>query len=133
MELAIGRGNLLARVAELVSPIGACTPGGAFKDEAHTIRFRDGHVTLVVACQRLAPGLLPQEVESGKMRQFQPLVENQGGLDAAIGQEQSTRELWQLLAILAHGPCSLRIVRYRLLSIKCLISGRHLATKALAA
>ena len=115
--LAIGRGDLIARVAELVPPVGACAPGRAFEDEPHAIGFRDGHVTLVVARQRLAPGLLPQEMERGKMGQLQPLVENQGGLDAAIGQKQPARELWQLLAIFAHGPCSLPMVRSRLLSI----------------
>src|SRR5262245_43422552 len=41
-------------------------------------------------------------MEGSEMRQVDPVVKDQRGLDAAVGEEQAARQLRQVLSVLAH-------------------------------
>lgn len=97
----VDRGNVCRRIAELRAPVGACPPGRALKNEAHGVRARDVDIALVVSDQGLpALGIANQRKgrEEGKIL---PILEDQAGLDSAVGQEQATIALGQPMAVLA--------------------------------
>ena len=64
-------------------------------------------------------------MERREIWQFQAVVEDQRGFDAAIGQEKSTIELWKVIAILGHMTCAfvplVWATRYSFTSLTCTV------------
>ena len=96
----VDRGDVRDRVAELGAPVGAGPPGRALEDEAHAVGARDVDVALVVADQELPALDIAQQREGREEGQVQPVLEDQAGLDAAVGQEEGAVALGQAVAIL---------------------------------
>ena len=74
-------------VAQLRSPVAAGAPGGALQHQSGAVPHREIGVALEVAFQRLDARLALQQHERRKGGKLQAVVEDQRGLDAAIGQE----------------------------------------------
>src|SRR5262249_30930898 len=74
-------------------------------NEPDARRLGNGDVAFVVAHESVATSFLAKEMERREMGQLQPVVKDQGGLDATVGQEHGIGQLRQMLAIRAHGPC----------------------------
>ena len=81
------------RVAEPGAPVGAGPPGGAFQHEADPAVARDRGVPGVVAAKRVDPSIGLQQVKRREQREIEPFLEDERGLDAAVGQEQAAIEL----------------------------------------
>src|SRR5262245_37618750 len=79
----------VARVAELLAPVGAGAPGRTFENEPGTRSLGDADVALIVAPERILAALVLQQVERRKVWQLQALPEDKGGFNAAVGQERS--------------------------------------------
>src|SRR5262249_21548401 len=89
-------------VAELASPVRAGPPGGALEDQAGAETAGELGVRPEVLPQRRLAFRRPQQVERGEVRELNALVEDQRGLDAAVGQEEVAAELRQGLSISRH-------------------------------
>jgi hypothetical protein len=101
-RLAVQVVELLRRVADLGRPAGARPPGGALEHEADFVPAGERHVRRVVGAQRLRPLFVLEEVECREQGQVEAVVEDEGRLDAAIGQEQAAVELRQVMPM-RHG------------------------------
>ena len=93
MARAIEIRQLGGGVAEALGPVPAGPPGGGFEDEPDPEPPRDPGVGAKVLLERrLAVGPAQQRV-GGEVGQLEPVLEDQGGLDAAVGEEQVPAEL----------------------------------------
>src|SRR5262245_3518916 len=93
----------VARVAELLAPVGAGAPGRTFENEPGNRSPGDADVALIVAPERIPAALVLQQVERRKVWQLQALLEDKGGFNAAVGQEQGAGLLLrQRLVICGH-------------------------------
>jgi hypothetical protein len=63
---------------------------------------RDGKIGLVILLQMRAAGLAVEQHERSEVRKFQTFVKDQGGLHAAVGQEDAAVALRQIVPVLRH-------------------------------
>jgi hypothetical protein len=70
---------------------------------------RELGVWFEIAAQGLRALVVLQQVEGGEQRQVETLVEDQGGLDPAVVQEQAAPQLGQVVAMLHRDALSLAV------------------------
>lgn len=100
----VGRVQFVARVPEPPGPVGVRAPGGRVEDEPRPLAAGDVEIGAVVVTQRPGPVLVPEQVERREVRQVDPAVEYQRGLEPAVADERPLRrELRKLLPVL-HEP-----------------------------
>src|SRR4051812_10686940 len=102
---AVGGVEVVEGVAEPVRPIGAGAPGRGVDDEAHAALTSQGEVRGEVGAQLVAAGLVAQQGEGGEAGQVEPAVEDQRGLQTAVGEKRAGGggvELREAMAI-THG------------------------------
>ncbi len=95
-------------IAEPGAPVGARPPGRRLQHEAKAILRRERRVAPVIIAQQVAAGRLVEQVEGGKIGEVDAVVENQAGLDAAVGQKDFVSvHLRKSGAVFRHScPCS---------------------------
>ena len=91
--------ELLRRHADAGRPVRIGTPGRALEHEAGAGLPRQGEVRLVVAPELIQSLVVVEQDEGGELGQVEPLMEDEGGLDTPVGQEEVTVQLWQLLSV----------------------------------
>ena len=103
----VGRVERLGRIAERRAPVRVRPPGGALQHQAAAVALGERNVGREVARELRPARLGAQQVEGGEVRQLLALVEDQRGLDAAVGQEQlvpSCGRAWRYLACMSALP-----------------------------
>ena len=99
---AIGCCELAASVADALRPIGVGAPGGALEDQTRVVLEGEIDVGPEVAAERGASGVVGEQGEGREMREIDALVEDQGGFDAAVGEEGVAGELGEAGAVTGH-------------------------------
>ena len=84
-RLAVELRQLLVGVADLRRPVRIRTPGGAFEHEPEAVLARQGHIWLEVGPQLALARIVLEQVECSELGQVEPAVEDQVGLEAAVG------------------------------------------------
>lgn len=92
-RLPVHRRDVVGRVAELGAPVGAGPPGRALQDETHAVGLGDGDVAFVVARERGPAVGIAEQVEGREVGQVEAVLEDQRGLDTAVGQEEGAAAL----------------------------------------
>ncbi|MNF87208.1 hypothetical protein D3C84_696670 [compost metagenome] len=101
--ISIGLGQALGGEAEVAGPVGIGAPGRTFQDQPGAVMAGQGAVGAEVLAQGFLAVSVVEQHESREIRKGNPLMEDQGGLDATVGEEQFALQLWQGTAILGHG------------------------------
>lgn len=91
--VAVDGGQAPGVKAELLSPVRAGAPGGAFQHKAHAVAARHLRIGAVVAAERGAPGGVLEQDKGGELRQRDAFVEDESGFHAAVGEEDGAGEL----------------------------------------
>ena len=78
---------------DTLDPVGIGAPGRALQDETGSVPLGDVQVGAVVVDERIAALRVVDEWIRGEVGQIPSLVKHEGGLESAVGQKQSIREL----------------------------------------
>ena len=102
----VHRVQLRRAVADLRPPSRARAPGRALQHEAGAVLLGELEVGHEVAAQLLgAPSSLLEQIEGGELGQVEPAVEDQGGLDPAVGEEELVAQLRKSVPVVHPAPC----------------------------
>ena len=103
---AVQLGELCRRVPEPLRPVGVRAPGRGLEHDPDAALARDADVWLEVAAQGVRAALAREQVVGREVREVEAVVEDEGRLDPAVGEERDVVELRQRLAVAgARGRC----------------------------
>ena len=97
---AIDARERLTRITELRGPVRIGAPGVRLENKAEARVLRHGDIARVIGAQLGDAGLALHQVETREMRKVHAFVEDQRGLEPAVGEEQAIGKLRQLISIL---------------------------------
>ena len=96
---AVQLDELGRRVPEPLRPVGTGAPGRRLEHDPDASLARDADVRLEVASERVLAALAREQVVRGEVREIEAVVEDEGGLEPAVGQERDVLELRQCVAV----------------------------------